>query len=210
MRYRNKTVLVGFATSALILSGCGLGGESNEVEDVKAGSVDPEALKGVEVNVGSKDFDEQLILGQLTIAMLSAAGADVGDETNSQGSTQARNKLINGGSDVYWDYNGTGWLVYLGHDTPIFDPQKQYEAVAKEDLAKNDLVWGQPAPFNNTYAFATTSEFAEENGIETHSDMADYLADNPDSSVCVESEFASRPDGFPGFQKAYGMDIPES
>lgn len=202
--------LAGISLVALSLSGCGGLSEdtssgSGPCEGVEADSVDAKALDGVEVKAGSKEFDEQLVLGQLTLKMMCAAGADAKDETNTKGSTQARQKLIDGGSDVYWDYNGTGWINYLGHDKPITDPQKQYEAVRDEDLEKNKLVWGQQAPFNNTYAFAVTKEFGEEEGIATHSDMAAYIKSNPDATVCVESEFAARPDGYPGFKKAYGI-----
>ena len=172
---------------------------------VKPGSVDSQALKGVTVKVGSKEFDEQLVLGQLTLAMMCAAGADGVDETNTKGSTQAREKLIRGGSDVYWDYNGTGWINYLGNDKPILDATKQTAATAKQDLKENKLVWGPAAPFNNTYAFATTEDFASKNNIKTDSDMAAYIKSNPKSNVCVESEFAARPDGYPGFKKAYGV-----
>ena len=198
------------ALTALSLTGCGGLSEntasgSGSCDGVEAGSVKADALDGVEVKVGSKEFDEQLILGQMTLQMLCAAGADAVDETNTKGSTQARQKLVDGGSDVYWDYNGTGWINYLGHDKPITDPQKQYDAVKKEDLAKNKLVWGPQAPFNNTYAFAVTKEFGEKEGITTHSDMAAYVKANPDATVCVESEFAARPDGYPGFKKAYGI-----
>ena len=35
--------------------------------------------------------------------------------------------------------------------------------------------------------------------------MAAYIEENPDSTVCIESEFANRPDGYPGFTKAYGI-----
>ena len=196
--------------AALAVTGCGLSESSTSAgggpcEGIEADSVDASALEGVEVKPGSKEFDEQLILGQLTVAMMCAAGADVVDETNTKGSTQARDKLIRGGSDVYWDYTGTGWINYLEHDEPINDAQEQYEAVKEEDLEKNGLVWGPLAPFNNTYAFATTEDFAQENGLETHSDMAEYLKQNPGATVCVESEFAARPDGYPGFKKAYGI-----
>jgi osmoprotectant transport system substrate-binding protein len=197
--------------AAAALTGCGITEDSSSAgggpcEGIEAGSVDSSALDGVEVKVGSKEFDEQLILGQLTLKMMCAAGADAVDETNTKGSTQARDKLIRGGSDVYWDYTGTGWINYLEHDDPITDAQEQYESVKEEDLQKNQLVWGPLAPFNNTYAFATTADFAEENGLETHSDMAAYLKENPNATVCVESEFAARPDGYPGFQKAYGIN----
>ncbi len=205
---RNTRWVAGAAVLTVTLGACGLGGSDSGGGgggDVKAGSVDSKALKGAKIAVGSKEFDEQLILGQLTIQMLKAAGATVSDKTNIQGSTATRNALKSGKTDVYWDYNGTGWITYLGHDKPIQDPAAQFAAVKKEDLAKNKLVWGDPAPFNNTYAFAPTNEFAKKNNINTMSDMAKYVNSHPKSTVCVESEFAGRPDGFPGVVKTYGM-----
>jgi osmoprotectant transport system substrate-binding protein len=199
---------------AATLSSCGGLSESSSssssegggpCKGVEADSVDSKALDGVTVKVGSKEFDEQLVLGQLTIKMMCAAGATVKDETNTKGSTQTRKKLQDGVSDVVWEYTGTGWINYLGHDAPILDPQKQYEAVKEEDLAKNQLLWGPMAPFNNTYAFAVTDEFASKNSIKTHSDMAAYIKKDPSATVCVESEFAARPDGYPGFKEKYGI-----
>jgi osmoprotectant transport system substrate-binding protein len=195
---------------AASLSGCGsLSGSSTDAAggpcaDVKAGSVDASALKGVTVKVGSKEFDEQLILGQLAIKTLCAAGATVVDRTNTKGSTQSRKKLQDGVVDVVWEYTGTGWIAYLGHDKPIQNAKKQYEAVKKEDLAKNGLLWGPMAPFNNTYAFAVTEEFGKKNNLTTSSDMAAYIKKNPSATVCVESEYAARPDGYPGYKKTYG------
>ena len=207
--FAHKTSLIAGATViALALTGCGLGGTSGSGDkSVEAGSVDPKALKGASLAVGSKDFDEQLLLGQLTIHMLRAAGATVSDKTNIQGSTATRNALKAGKVDAYWDYNGTGWINYLGHDKPIPDPQEQFAKVKEEDLRKNGLVWGDQAPFNNTYAFATTNEFAKKNNLETTSDMAAYINSNADATVCVESEFAGRPDGYPGVVKTYGMKV---
>ena len=172
---RTMTGLAALSACALLLSACGLSEDDGSTEDVEAGSVDASALEGASLAVGSKDFDEQLLLGQLTIQMLSAAGADVTDETNIQGSTAARQALIRGEIDVYYDYTGTGWIVYLKHTENIADPQELYQTVAEEDLAKNGLVWGEPAPFNNTYAMAVTEEFAEENSLATLSDMATYM-----------------------------------
>jgi len=212
---RTMSGLAALSAGTLLLSACGLSEDSGSTEEVEAGSVDSSALEGASLAVGSKDFDEQLLLGQLTIQMLSAAGADVSDETNIQGSTATRQALLRGEIDVYYDYTGTGWITYLKH-TPgdegveIADSQELYEAVKEEDLQKNGLVWGAPAPFNNTYAMAVTKEFAEDNDVASLSDMATYMSENPDATVCVESEFAARPDGLPGMQKAYDMSIPES
>jgi len=207
---RTITGLAALSASGLLLSACGVSEESDSTGDVAAGSVDATALEGESLSVGSKDFDEQLLLGQLTIQMLSAAGADVTDDTNIQGSTAARETLLRGDIDVYYDYTGTGWITYLTHTENITDPQKLYEGVREEDLAKNGLVWGQPAPFNNTYAMAVTEEFADQEGLATLSDMATYYEDNPDAVTCIESEFANRPDGYPAMVQAYDMNIPES
>ena len=189
------------------LAGCALADDPDTTDDVDAGSVDATALEGVTLNVGSKQFDEQLLLGQLTIQMLAAAGAEVTDDTDIQGSLATRQALLRGDIDVYYDYTGTGWTTYLGHPSSIQDPTELYEAVAAEDRRKNGLVWGEPAPSNNPYAIAVTEEFAKRAGLATLSDMSDHLAANPDASVCVESEFAARPDGLPGLAAAYGLPI---
>ena len=197
--------------ASLVLAACGLSEDSGTTTDTSAGEkVEEAALEGVSLTVGSKDFDEQFVLGELAIQTLSAAGAEATDETNIKGSTAAREALLRGDVDVYYDYTGTGYINYLGHEKSIPDEQKLYEAVKEEDLKKNGLVWGEPAPFNNTYAFATTEEFAEENSVASLSDMKTYLDENSDATVCVETEFANRPDGLPGMQKAYDMDIPSS
>lgn len=212
----SRRVLAGLGAAALAttLAGCGLdegssvgnsvagGGECGGL--TAAGDVDPEGLDGVEVISGSKDFDEQLVLGQLTADYLCLWGADTTADLNTQGSTAAREKIIRGDNNIMWEYTGTGWINYLGNDKPIFDPVEQYEAVKEADLA-NDVYWGPLSPFNNTYAFAVTEDFASETGVATHSDMAAYIEENPDASVCVESEFANRPDGYPGFKEAYGI-----
>jgi len=214
-RARRALAATGATVLVVSLAGCGLSEESSVGNATSGGGkcggltatggdIDPTGLEGVPVVAGSKDFDEQLVLGELTSQYLCLWGADNSTDLNTQGSTAAREKIIRGDNNVMWEYTGTGWINYLGNDKPIFDPERQYEAVKEADVA-NGVVWGPLSPFNNTYAFAVTQEFADENDIATHSDMAAYIADNPDASVCVESEFANRPDGYPGFKKAYGI-----
>jgi osmoprotectant transport system substrate-binding protein len=50
-----------------------------------------------------------------------------------------------------------------------------------------------------------TDEFAQKNNLKTHSDMAAYIKKDPSATVCVESEYAARPDGYPGYKKKYGI-----
>lgn len=205
MRSRLAVLGAVIGVSATVLSGCGLD-DSNESAEVTAGSVDPKALEGATIIVGSKDFDESILLGHLTLLMLKAAGAEVSDQTDIQGSTNVRNALIGGDIDIYWDYTGTGWITYLGQATPITDAQKQYEAVRDMDLTQNKLTWLPPAEFDNTYAIGIRDEKAKELGVETLSDLATLSKDNPaEATFCVEQEFASRPDGFTAMNDVYGI-----
>ncbi|QGT99930.1 ABC transporter, substrate-binding protein (cluster 13, osmolytes) [Candidatus Syntrophocurvum alkaliphilum] len=128
-----------------------------------------------EISVGSKEFTEQLLLGAITIAVLEDAGFDVEDNTNLSGSVVVREALLNGDVDIYWEYTGTAWLTYLEHEEAITDSQECYEAVKQEDLEKNDLVWLDYAPFNNTYTIMMRQADADALGIESISDLADHI-----------------------------------
>ena len=86
------------------------------------------------ITVGSKDFTEQIILGYIAEFALAAAGADVHDLTNIQGSRQRPARAQDRRRRPAWEYTGTGWINYLGNTDPIPDEQKQYEAVRDEDL----------------------------------------------------------------------------
>ena len=164
-------------------------------------------LSGAEFTVGSKEFTEQLILGQITIQVLEGAGATVNDETGLVGSTVVREALAGGDIDMYWEYTGTGWLTHLGNDTPVTGSQEQFDAVKEADAA-NDIAWLDPAPFNNTYAIALASETATEMGLTTMSDLAASAAENPDeTTLCAAAEFLGRDDGLPGLEAAYGFEF---
>ncbi|OLT40703.1 glycine/betaine ABC transporter substrate-binding protein [Saccharomonospora sp. CUA-673] len=193
-------------------SACGLSVNAALPYDVQPGSIQPvPELEGVEVTVGSKDFTEQIVLGYIAQIALEAAGADTVDMTNIAGSNSARYALEDGQLALQWEYTGTGWLSYLGNDSPVAGEQEQFEAVREADLERNDVVWLPYSQVNNTYAFATTEEFAEQHDLRTTTDMTNYLKENPEEAVfCVETEFASRPDGMPGVTKEYGFPVTES
>jgi len=205
MRFRSVLVLLSVAATAA----CGLNVNAALPFDVRPGSIKPvPELAGLEVTVGSKDFTEQILLGYIAELALEAAGADVVDLTNISGSNSSRYALLGGQVDLQWEYTGTGWLSYLGQDKPIPEEKDQYDAVSKMDLKENGIVWLPYSQVNNTYAFATTEKYAAEHGLKTNSDMTRFLAKNPDEAVfCVETEFASRPDGMPGVRKTYGFEV---
>ncbi|MFB7216742.1 glycine betaine ABC transporter substrate-binding protein [Streptomyces sp. NPDC056227] len=193
------------------LAGCGLKSGSPMVDDVVPGSVGRgQPLDGASLTVTSKNFSENIILGQMIGLVFKAAGAEVLDRTNLPGSISAREAIIKGGADAMYEYTGTAWITYLGHAKPIADPLKQWEAVRDEDR-KNGVTWLPQSTLNNTYALAISKKNNAEYHLRTLSDVAALAKMDPAAvTICVENEFASRDDGLPGMEKAYGMSIPAS
>lgn len=193
-----------------VAAGCtgGAGGSGN----LGGGEGEQEvSLSGLEITVGSKEFTEQLVLGQIAIQALEARGATVTDQTGLASTEAARQALTSGEIDAYWEYTGTGWLVNLGHDEPIPDGQRQYEAVAEEDLTENQIRWLKPAPANNAYAIAVRSEAASVLGVTSLSSLAVLTELRPENAtMCAASEFLERElDGLPGMEEAYDFQVPE-
>ncbi len=193
------------AALALAATACGDG------EPAGGGPGGAGNLSGASFTVGSKEFTEQLILGQIAIQALQAAGAQVTDQTGIQGTANVRRALDAGEIDMYWEYTGTGWTSHLGHESSQAPKgtQQLYEAVATEDLQKNQVRWLQPAPMDNTYAIATAKGRDQQLGVSNLSDYAELVRRDPrQASLCAATEFLTRDDGLPGLQQAYGFTLP--
>lgn len=187
----------------VLLGGCGLRSASGAVLAAEPGSIQYyESLEGVPITVAAKDFTEQLILGNMLSTILSTAGADVTNLTNTPGSFGVRQALLNGDANISPEYTGTGWINYLGNEQPIKDEVAQWQAVNDADQV-NGLTWLPPAPMNNTYAFAIREDAADRLGVTTLSDLTNL--DRSELTFCVESEFASRNDGFVPMLETYGL-----
>lgn len=208
-RRRVRAGLVGMVALTLTLAGCGLKSGSPMVDDVVPGSVGRgRPLDGASLTVTSKNFSENIVLGQMIGLVFKAAGAEVLDRTNLPGSISAREAIVNGSADAMYEYTGTGWITYLGHAKPIADPLKQWEAVRDEDR-KNGVTWLPQSTLNNTYALAISRKNNAKYHLMTLSDVAALSKKNPSAvTICVENEFASRDDGLLGMEKAYGMSLP--
>ncbi|MCJ7691177.1 MAG: glycine betaine ABC transporter substrate-binding protein [Clostridiaceae bacterium] len=163
----------------------------------------------ITVKVGSKEFSEQLLLGQMTMLALEDAGYKVEDNTGVAGSDKNRSALINKDIDIYWEYTGTAWQSHLQHDTPLTDSQECYDQVKAED-AKNNIDWLNYAAVNNTYTVIMKKTKADELKIKTLSELGAYIKANPSElKFAVDQEFTARADGLPGLEKAYGFKMAE-
>lgn len=187
------------AAGVLVLTGCSGGTDG--------GAESSGVLAGLTGEIGAKDFAEQYILAYMTAELLNANGADVEANIKLVGSSNVRQALENDQFLGYWEYTGTSWITYNGNTTPVAGVQEQFDAVREAD-AGNGIAWLDPAPFNNTYAFAIRSSEAEALGVTTLSDVAELPA--ADQTFCIESEFSTRDDGWPGLKAAYGFAADDS
>jgi glycine betaine/choline ABC-type transport system substrate-binding protein len=170
------------------------------------------------VTVGSKDFTESVVLGEIVAHLLEGNGYQVKRELNLGGSVVVHEALVAGEVDVYVEYTGTGLLAILGMELPSTDntatPESTggvdpvYEIVAREYAEQFGLDWLQPWGFNNTYALAMRGDHAAELGVTTISDLTEIAGD---LTFGATQEFLVRQDGLPGLEAAYdGLDFGDS
>ncbi len=155
--------------------------------------------EGPVVKVGSKDFTESLIVGEIYALALEDAGYTVERKMDIAGSL-VHEAITQGDIDLYPEYTGTGLMNILQMDM-ITDPDEVYRVVKEEYAKQFDLTWLDASQVNNTNGFAIRRDVAEEYGIRTISD----LQKNADKiRVCSQGEFEYREDGLPGLEKLYG------
>jgi osmoprotectant transport system substrate-binding protein len=173
------------------------------------------------VRIGSKDFTEQLILGEMYALLLENAGITTETRLNLGGTQVAQEALLAGEIDLYPEYTGTGLTVVLGmavdavaQATPVEGMpddaaadtmgQRVYDIVSEEYLEQFDLVWLDESAFNNTQALAMKRSVAEEMGIATISELAEVAGD---LTIVAPSDFVERPDGLQGLDDFYEMEF---
>jgi osmoprotectant transport system substrate-binding protein len=152
------------------------------------------------IRVGSKDFTEQFILGEMYALVLQDKGLKVERKLNLGGTPVAQAALQSGNIDLYPEYTGTGLLTVLKQ--PANSNQKQvFDTVSKTYKEKFNLVWLEPAPMNNNQTLVMTQEGSQKYGIKRISDLK---AKASQLTLIGPPEFEAREDGLPGLKKAYG------
>lgn len=161
------------------------------------------------VIVGSKRFTEQQLLGYMSVEALDAnTDYDVVDEVSLGGTNTNFEAIRSGDIDTYWEYTGTALLTLPPqHDEPVGDPEESYKIVKEDFNREHELTLLNRAPFNNTYVLMANKQWQQETGVETLSDLAEYIeAGNTDFTAVLNAEFQERADGWPGVAEHYGFD----
>jgi osmoprotectant transport system substrate-binding protein len=172
------------------------GGEAAGTEAASA----PAANTGGPIKIGSKDFTEAILVAELYAQVLEKAGLQVERKFNLGATPIAHEALVKGDIDLYPEYTSTGLQEVL-KDTNRYDSADAIlEAVNKGYGEQFNLVWLKASPFNDTNAFATTAEIAQQYGLKTYSDLA---AKAGDLRLGGPAEFPDRVDT-QGLDQAYG------
>ncbi|UJA20797.1 hypothetical protein HJD18_11645 [Thermoleophilia bacterium SCSIO 60948] len=184
-------------------SSSGDSSESASTGEVEPIEEDP-ANGDISFTIGSKNFTEQFILGNIYAQAFEAAGYDVDTELNLGSEVIANRALRDDTINAYPEYTGTVLANFYGYKTDDIpsDADEAYELV-KESYAEDDITVGDQTPFNNTYVVASLPETQEEIGGDTITDIADS-PDASDYSIAGFPECRQRTDCLVGLDDVYG------
>src|SRR4051812_40735105 len=147
----------------LLIAGCGGGDDSGGAQHAGDGSIVRNADNAkTALTIGSKNFTEQLVLGQFYAQGLEAAGYKVKTSLGFPDETAAHDALKAGEIDAYPEYTGTALLSFFGKKAEALpkEPEQAYEQ-AKQGFAGEGLVALPPTPFTSSNEVAVTTETAD-------------------------------------------------
>jgi osmoprotectant transport system permease protein len=157
--------------------------------------------------VGSKNFTEQVILGELLAQQIERkTNLQVDRKLNLSGTLICHQSLTAGQIDMYVEYTGTGLTTIL-KEPPSSDSARVYETVKAAYKTKFGVEWTEPLGFNNTFAIIVRKSDAQSFNLKTISDAAPLTAR---WVAGFGYEFMEREDGYPGLAKTYGLQFPKS
>ena len=152
--------------------------------------------------VGSKNFTESVLLGEVIAQKLESAGCKVDRKLDLGGTLVCDKAIVSGDLDVYPEYSGTALTAILKR--PISSDRAAVMRDVQADYAKRGLNWGPPLGFENTFAIIVRRADAEREGLRTIADLA-KVANRFRPGFGYE--FVERPDGWSGLQRHYALNF---
>jgi osmoprotectant transport system substrate-binding protein len=216
MRQHRWQMLLMLLVASLALAACGDdddddggggGGGDTAAQEEGGGSgiQSDEANSGTTITVGSKNFTEQKVLGEIYAQAFEAAGYTVEKQLNLGDEKTALAALEGGDIDAYPEYTGTALLSFFGvqADKLPKDPNAAYEQ-AREGFAEKNLTAFEPTPFTSSNEVAVTQKTAEENDLTTISDLESVAGE---FTMYGSPECRQRLDCLLGLQEVYGLEF---
>jgi osmoprotectant transport system permease protein len=195
-----KGLLVGLSVGGAIFLGVSIGAIAYQ----QTLSVTP--TEGTIV-IGSKNFTEQIILGEILAQQIEAKTDLKVDRRFNLGGTFICHEAVKAGKiDGYVEYTGTAFTTIL-QQQPIPDPKEVYRRVKQAYHEKFQLEIFPSLGFENTFAIVIRQEDAKRLNVKTLSEAAKYT---PQWKAGFGYEFFERKDGYPGLAKAYGLKFAQT
>ncbi|MCL2403617.1 MAG: glycine/betaine ABC transporter substrate-binding protein [Coriobacteriia bacterium] len=151
------------------------------------------------VQVGSKDFTENLILGELYALALEDQGIPV-ERRLGLSTAVVHEALINGDVDLFPEYTGTGLMFILGLPMET-DPQVVFDTVQREYAEQFNVTWLDKAAVNNSFGIVITREISERYNITT---ISDFQREASNLRFASQGTFEVREDGLALLEEVYG------
>jgi osmoprotectant transport system substrate-binding protein len=161
---------------------------------------------GDRVVIGTKNFTEQIILGEILAQQIeSKTKLKVDRRFNLGGTYVCFNAIQKDQLDIYPEYSGTAYTAILKQPA-IGDPKKVFETTRERFRREFNLIWTKPFGFNNSFAIVVRGEDARKFNLQTLSQAA---AQTPKWRAGFGFEFLNREDGFPRLAKIYNLKFRE-
>ncbi len=206
-RVRAAFALIAALVLALGVAACGGGSNDNNTGTSGGNSANliksNPANKGIQLTVGSKNFTEEYILGNIYAQALQAAGYDVKTNLNLGSETIAYKALQDGEISGYPEYTSTLLESIFGKTTVPADAQQAYAQAKQELEAKGETAF-PPTPFADSNAFGMLKSKADELGVTKISDLQ---GKSQDLSLYGSPECRERQDCLVGLEKTYGLQF---
>jgi osmoprotectant transport system substrate-binding protein len=188
----------------LLLAACGSSSSSSSSASSAAGggsgSSSSAAKPSGSLTLGTKNFTEEFIVGQLYKQALEAKGCKINYKENI-GATEVVDKALKSGQiDAYPEYTGESVATVAGINKNVTSPKEEY-SLAKAFYAKRGQVMSQMTPFFDTDAIGVLKSYAQKHGLVTTADLKKV----PHFTLGARPEFLNRQEGALGMKKVYGV-----
>jgi osmoprotectant transport system substrate-binding protein len=192
MRIARTTLAVAVVSVAVLVAACGSGAGDQ-------GSVQPQGER-LQLTLGTKNFTEAFVMGELYRQALGARGYSVNLRKNI-GSTEVIDRALTSGEiDAYPEYLGVALSVVARREDVIKDDRATYEAARRFYAGRGQAISAQ-TPFENVDAIATTTFAAQRAGLRTVGDLKRLGS----FTLGARPEFEARVQGLRGMQETYGI-----
>jgi osmoprotectant transport system substrate-binding protein len=197
--------LIALLATAALAAACGSSSSDNNSSSNSSGSSSSGSSsqpgKGKSITIGTKDFTEEFVLGQLYAQALKAKGYSVNLKSNI-GPTEITDKALTSGKiDAYPEYTGETTATVFGKNLTTPTATKT-TALAKGLYLKRGQMTSNPTPFQDVDAIATLKAYAQKNHLTSVPDLKKLSS----FTLGARPEFKGRTVGLKGMQQVYGIN----